>query len=340
MIYYINNMNITNINFYNELSYCLSNDNYKKLNHITTTKKQYLHGLLSSPYKKYIIPHIQLEDFIYIYGLLDNTEIVELFKQVCCYGYENKIIYMCYYTEFYNTQTSFHIDIINSVIPHQNINLISYLLDYFCCTSIFRYVFRNILIYNTLCLELFNLELMKTSDDIMHTYILQTIHMDRYKIFAYLFDFFKIISSHTKHRMKCYIIDIMDKCICENKLKYIKYINSVNPLNKFYKGLNIITKIQTFETFDYLRKHVMNPDAFERKYFYHMIEQQNVPIIKQIIDINPYLICMFDHKAIYIALPDSLKVFLKSQHPCDEVVELYKDSTPSYSWFDKFTSFF
>ena len=330
-------MNIYNQNFYNELSLCLTPEKYNKVEPILTNKKQYLNMIVDSPYKDIMLPHLPLEDILYIHNLLNGVDMITLFVNICSNGYEDKVRCICYYIDFYKTRMRVGVEmgIIKSVIPHQNIELLSFLLEYFCYVPsettanmfvvgyqpVLRHVFRDILTYNVLCLELFNHEILDMPDDILYKYILQSVFKDRYKIFAYLFDFFNVSDNKSSVRLNNFLISIMDECVIADKLSYVKYIHNTNRLSDFYTGTNVVHKIQSFEMFDYLRTKVKSKN-FERLFFYKNIKEDNKLYIEKIIEINPYLICVFDHKSIHLAPTEELKIYLKKHHQCNKQITI------------------
>jgi hypothetical protein len=319
-----------NKNFYDELSYYCTPYIYEKFEYTLTNKQKYLNTIADSVYKYQLITHLPLIDFIYVFNKLEGKDIMIIFRQLCINGYEKKIKYVCYNVEFYNSY-GFDEEIIKYVIPHRNKGLIYFLMEYFQCEQLinFNEIFQKITLYNNLCLDVFIHQLIHLNDIEVYNYIKQAIHTDRYKIFAYLIDLFKLDKEKNKKNWKSYLVDISCICIDKNKLQFLEYIHKINPLNTFFSGLTCINKIKSFQMYKYLRKKVHKKEMFDRRFLYSMIKKRNKHLIQKCIKLVPFSICQCNHKAIHLST-GSIKQFLTDIHPCGKKITI-QEQTP----FDK-----
>jgi len=316
-----------NVNFYNELSYYCTPYIYDKFEYILTNKKQYLDGILNSPYKYHLMTHLSLIDFMYVFTKLEMNDIIYIFKQLCIYGYEHKIKFVCYHVEFHNS-IGFDIEMIKLVIPHRNKNLVYFLIEYFQLEKFhnFSEIFYLIMLYDNLCLDVFINQLIHLNDLEIYNYIKQAIYMDRFKIFAYLIDLFKLDIKNKNKIWISYLIDIISLCITKNKREYIEYIHQINPLNTFFSGMTCINKIRTFKMYEYIRTRVIKKEVFDRRFLYEMIRQKYKCFIKKCVELNPYSICQYNHKAIHIS-SGSTQQFLIDIHPCGKEIKKIEQNT-------------
>lgn len=299
-----------NSNFYNELSYYCTPYIYEKLEYILNNKQNYLNNIVNSTYKYKLITHLSLVDFIYVFNLLEEIDIMIIFRYLCINGYEDKIKYVCYNIEFVN-DFGFSEEIIKYVIPHRNKNLVYFLIEYFQCDfNNFSKIFDKILLYNNLCLDVFIQQLKYN----IEVYIIQAIYANRYKIFAYLIDLFKL---NYKINNKKFIEKIIYLCIEKNKIQYIEYIHK-NNLNKYIDIISIY-KIKSFKMYKYLRNKVYKKEVFDQYFFYLMIKNKNKYFIHKCIEINKSMICNSNHSAIHIS-SGSIKKYLTDIHPCGNTI--------------------
>jgi len=318
-----------NRNFYDELSYYCTPYIYEKFEYVLTNKQKYLNIVVNSPYKYRLVTHLPLVDFMYVFNQLESKDIMIIFRQLCINGYENKIKFVCYSIEFYNSY-GFDEEIIKYVIPHRNKKLIYFLMEYFQCEQFnnFSEIFHKILLYNNLCLDVFINQLIQLKDIEVYNYIKQAVHMDRYKIFAYLIDLFKLDMDNCKNKKnwKSYLIDITCLCVDKNKLQFIEYIHKINPLKTFFSGLTCVNKIKSFDVYKYLRKKVLKREMFDRRFLYSMIKNRNKHMIHKCIKLSPFSICQCNHKAIHIST-GLTKQFLVDIHPCGKKITI-PEQTP------------
>lgn len=317
-----------NQNFYEELSYYCSPYIYKNLDYGMQNKQKYLDTIFHSSYKYHLIPHLPLEDFMYVFNQLDENDIMIIFRTLCIHGYEKKIKFVCYSIEFINSN-GFDIEMIKYVIPHHNKDLIYFLIEYFQCYQFpdFNEIFHDICVYNHLCLDVFISQLIQLNDLEIYNYIKQAINRNRFKIFAYLIDLFKLDLDERKHKpLTTYLIDITSLCIEKNKMKYVEYIHKINPLNAFFSGLNCVNKIKSFQMYEYLRVRVSKKDIFDRRFLYAMIKRKNKEFVKRCVKLSPYSICQYNHKAIHIST-GNINQFLTDIHPCGKEINEIEQNT-------------
>lgn len=322
-------MELINQNFFNELSYYCTPYVYEKIEHTLTNKQKYLNTILSSPYRYILISHLKLVDFIYVFQNLEEKDIMIIFRQLCIYGYEDKIRFVCYNVEFFNSY-GFDEEMIKLVIPHKNKELVYFLMDYFQCEQFndFNAIFQRIALYNNLCLDVFIHQLIHLTDVEVYNYIKQSVHMNRFKIFAYLIDLFKLDLDENKNKKdwKAYLSDITSYCIEKNKIQFVEYIHKINPLNTFFTGLICINKIKSLSMYEYLRKRVHRKEIFDRRFLYAMIKKKNKNMIQKSIQLSPFSICQCNHKAIHMC-NGSIQQFLIDIHPCGKEINTQEQTT-------------
>lgn len=312
-----------NKNFLNELSLYCKSDIYEKINCKLYTKKKYLDSIMESKYYDLIIPYLPLEDFLYVFNLLDSEEeeILSIFKKVCYYGDIDKIKFICYNNKI-ERDNVLGVDILKIIIPHLDKNLFLYIMNYFSLWNIILFshssLFNLICIYDFNCLESFN-----NINIITKSHILKTIDYNSFNVYVSSMNIYfeKYNDSNYKSwEINLELSTIADYCIEKNKINFLKYINNIKPMNTFYEKYKN-KKIRTFDMYLYLRDNVKNKDLLDKHFFYYMLTIKNDYMINKCIELNPHLICICNHMAIEIA-DKSIRPYLIKIHMCKKDISL------------------